>query len=780
MPVNSNFKPGQILTAAQLNDQFGAAAAQSDLAATQEGLAQVQDGTATDAGTLTGDESNPVSRGSGLLQTTLTKVAQWVIQTYLGFVQAGAGAVSQTLLASLREHVSAAQFGAVGDSVTNDSAAFALIEAAFTSTPVDLLGKTYLVNSYPPVNRYFNGSFLISGTTYSAPFSGPVRVGNDLILLGTNSGATLPYSYQHPANIFTYTSGVIALGTACMKNMTAVQNSTAIGFSAMANGTISFDNTAIGEAALQNVSSTSAVYSSTVLTGTRNVAIGGNAGQFLTTGNQNTFIGRNTGTTCVSVVGATAIGAGALFGWQATGGWDASIQNWWPNTTSTPNALTAVGAGAANRYTGVNITAIGGGAGTNLTRATNCTMIGLSAGLNLESPLLPNGHTQVIPGGGSFSATYTVASGLITVTYAGHSAVAGQLVGFSIPNGPTPTNGAHPIYSTVVSVIDANTFTINTPLAGTGSGTFIVYTFDTGVAGTSCTQNTFIGANAGHGATQATTANTFVGFNAGSVADSSVNNAILGGSAGTLSTTMTSSTLLGANAGSFSGNGSATLTQCTFVGAATGYQYIGGTVPASYTNVSILGYGALVSGDNQVQLGNSSTTTYVYGTVQNRSDLNDKADIEDSTLDEDWFMDLRAVQGRWDMRDDYIEHRQTGVDADGNPIYETIVLPKDGSKKRKRLHQWFIAQEVDATSKKHGVEFGGYQDHSINGGPDVKSLGYDEFIPPTVARVQDHVLRLRALEKQVAELLQAKADQDALTADLKKRITAIENPSAKA
>lgn len=92
MTVNSNFTTGQVLTAAQLNSAFGTAASQTD-------IAQVQNGTATDAGTLTGAETVAASRGSGLLQTTLTKIAQWVIQTYQGFTQSGTGAVARTILA---------------------------------------------------------------------------------------------------------------------------------------------------------------------------------------------------------------------------------------------------------------------------------------------------------------------------------------------------------------------------------------------------------------------------------------------------------------------------------------------------------------------------------------------------------------------------------------------------------------------------------------------------------------------------------------------------------
>jgi len=73
----------------------------------------------------------------------------------------------------------------------------------------------------------------------------------------------------------------------------------------------------------------------------------------------------------------------------------------------------------------------------------------------------------------------------------------------------------------------------------------------------------------------------------------------------------------------------------------------------TYANCSGLGYNAQITGDNQVQLGNSSTTTYAYGAVQNRSDARDKTDIRDTVLGLDFINQLRPVDFKWDMREDY-------------------------------------------------------------------------------------------------------------------------------
>ena len=75
---------------------------------------------------------------------------------------------------------------------------------------------------------------------------------------------------------------------------------------------------------------------------------------------------------------------------------------------------------------------------------------------------------------------------------------------------------------------------------------------------------------------------------------------------------------------------------------------------AAYVRTTALGYGARVTGAHQLQLGDSATTTYAYGTVQNRSDKRDKIDVHNSDLGLAFIQKLRPVKFRWDYRDDYI------------------------------------------------------------------------------------------------------------------------------
>lgn len=183
----------------------------------------------------------------------------------------------------------------------------------------------------------------------------------------------------------------------------------------------------------------------------------------------------------------------------------------------------------------------------------------------------------------------------------------------------------------------------------------------------------------------------------------------------------------------------------------------------SYSNSSGVGYNSQVDGSNQVQLGNSSTTTYTYGAVQNRSDKRDKTDIRDTALGLDFIKSLRPVDFKWDMREDYRPAAPTpiGIDAteeekekykkDTEEWIEACKLSNithDGSKKRSRFHHGLIAQEVKELLEEAGIDFGGFQDHSIKGGDDVLSIGYIELIAPMIKAIQQLSQRVDELESK--------------------------------
>lgn len=205
--------------------------------------------------------------------------------------------------------------------------------------------------------------------------------------------------------------------------------------------------------------------------------------------------------------------------------------------------------------------------------------------------------------------------------------------------------------------------------------------------------------------------------------------------------------------GGYAGDGAYNNSTCVFIGARAGQAtrgatnsvalgYNSGSSEPNYTNWSCIGANAQVSGSSQVQLGNSTTTTYVYGTVQNRSDARDKAEVKDTSLGLAFINSLRPVDYKWDMREDYKQ--------DPSDKLEDVV--KDGSKVRGRFHHGFIAQEVKGVTDSLGIDFGGYQDHKIAGGDDVLSLGYDEFIAPLVRAVQELSAKVDMLQEELKEV----------------------------
>ena len=101
-------------------------------------------------------------------------------------------------------------------------------------------------------------------------------------------------------------------------------------------------------------------------------------------------------------------------------------------------------------------------------------------------------------------------------------------------------------------------------------------------------------------------------------------------------------------------------------------------------------------------------------------------------------------------------------------------LVHDGAHARTRFHHGLIAQDVQALLADQGIDFGGFQDHAVNGGQDVLSLGYDEFIAPIIKAIQELAPTLDA----VGELRAVIAAQHALIESQQDRIAALERAIA--
>ena len=234
-----------------------------------------------------------------------------------------------------------------------------------------------------------------------------------------------------------------------------------------------------------------------------------------------------------------------------------------------------------------------------------------------------------------------------------------------------------------------------------------------------------------------------------------------------------SSTAIGAFAG---GNFPSSLyNTCVGAGSGSGFnnnqnEYItclgeiSGTAGVSNTTwagMTLLGYNTSVTGSFQNQIGNSFTITYVYGTVQSRSDARDKTEIKEIELGLDFINKLKPRDFKYDYRENYRPEMPTDKGKSIHQYKNELIkysqdsaidkLKSDGSKKGKRFHHGFIAQEIEELLQKENIDFGGFQDHKINGGLDVYSIGYTEFIAPMVKAIQELSAQVNKLKQQLGD-----------------------------
>lgn len=551
---------------------------------------------------------------------------------------------------------------------------------------------------------------------------GRIRAGNGAL-------AALPDSFGAGAN-----ATIVALGREAMGRTKQVAQSIAIGSQALGNSEISRDNIAIGDSSLKNAQSLTPWYDQTKLEGTRNIAVGGNASYFLTSGYSNVAIGRNAGQCQVAGYGAVILGAGAAAG-AAPIGFSGEIENGAPwGTDGQVAAVTLVGMSAAEQNSSENITGVGTSALQRNKRSAYNTAVGVRALQSIDADTGPNGGrlTQL----GTLPGAYAQSGQVVTLTIAGHTLVVGDIVKLRLLDGASQTFQGDQVSVKVASVISDSVFTVTHPVPRSAEGSAAIYAKESASLLGLAEHNTALGQGAG--AAQKTGGwNTYLGSNAAQTVPHATNSLVAGYVAAQNAGMLTRATIVGAGAATAVTN---TLLNVTAVGqAALSKSVDGSAYTSSHENVTGIGYDSRVSGANQVQLGNPATTTYVYGTVQNRSDARDKADVRDTKLGLSFIEKLRPVDYRWDMREDYAE-----TDDDGNTIFHE----RDGSRKRSRYHHGFVAQEVQKVIEETGEDFGGLQDHSVNGGADVLSIGYDEVIAPLVKAVQElsaEVARLKAL-----------------------------------
>ena len=528
----------------------------------------------------------------------------------------------------------------------------------------------------------------------------------------TSGGAFASPNYTPPAMAGGQAYQNTALGVANLLNVTTGGGNTAVGSRNLTSLTTGGNNVAVG---------TQVLYRTTI--GTNNTAIGSIAMEHNYTGGFNTAVGANAIAALQSGDRNVGVGFQAL-GDQRTGEHNVAVGNlaMGNNSTAGPvSSCTAIGSmayrfGRADTVTAVGYcalgeavntgernTALGWKAGGQTTTGSDNLYAGFRAG-----ELVTTGGNNVVLGSQAGSAMTINKRTVLVGALAGQNATVDDMVAVGYKAGQSNTTG---IRCTAVGSLALS-------LASSNDNTAV-----------------------GYGALQNLTSgveNTSLGLFAGSVLTTGEHNTNLGLRTGSSENTGSNNT----NVGWLAGQWLVGQSNNTNVGAASGRLMQNGSNAVAVSNSTCLGNGAAVSGSNQVQLGNSSTTTYAYGAVQDRSDARDKADVRDTVLGLDFIKDLRAVDFKWDMRDDYVVTHEDG---------SVEVLQKDGSKKRNRYHHGLIAQQVREVMERHGVDFGGFQDHSMNGGCDVLSIGYTELIAPLIKAVQELSAQVESLKAQVED-----------------------------
>ena len=609
---------------------------------------------------------------------------------------------------------------------------------AYTITGVD--NKLLIVNNQmTELSEDVNNS-LAEAAEFNAQTYVPVK--DNVINIG-------PGSLAKHDQVLAVDGGIVGIGRMALADCVSGDKSVAIGSNAMRLSSKVHDDIAIGDSALRNVQAESTEYTSAG-DGTRNVAIGGNAGRHVILGTQHTFVGRNAGQNVQGGAGVVAIGNGAMAG-RCPVGLTGSVENWAPVADSDTGTINIVAAGnwAASKNTARDITAIGAYALTNNVKAFANTAIGANSLRRIDEDRWLN--DCIYHDKGNVIGTYSQIGNQLTLSIVNHGMKVGDTAIFRLLGGESATFAAGDYaFAQVTGVPGANSFTVSHPYSRNTSGTAILQGYaEAGTAGNHTNDNnTAVGSTTAPFLVKDAYSNVFVGQAAAVNLMSGANNVIVGQNA--LSSGGVVGTNFNANINDTSALGQAALFNLhsdqngnTAVGFRAGFNLetgmdnvmigkhagslaVSGNRANGYSNCTVLGANSRISGDAQVQLGGVDTTPYAYNALQMRSDMRDKTDIRDTGLGLDFINQLRPVDYRYDFRDKY---------EDGNP---------DGSKAGKRFHHGFIAQEVAAID----YDFGGYQDHKINGGEDVLSIGYEEFVAPLVKAVQQlsaEVTRLSAL-----------------------------------
>ncbi|QQS28941.1 MAG: tail fiber domain-containing protein [Sphingobacteriales bacterium] len=481
-------------------------------------------------------------------------------------------------------------------------------------------------------------------------------------------------------------------------------SSTKVGNSGFA--VIGSGNTSVGYNALlstlggnwNNALGREAMYSNT--TGADNTAMGDIALRYNTIGVKNTAIGSEALYNSISGSGNTAIGMAALRS----------------NTTGFSNVALGVRALQQNT-TRSNLVAVGdsalfnnGTGATTMAHATKNTALGSKA---LYSNTIGDSNTATGSG-----ALYSNTTGY-------HNTANGSNALYSNTTGYYNTANGH-------YALWFNTEGYN----NTANGHIALLSNTEGYHNTACGKSALASNTTG-------AANTANGFAALFYNETGNFNTAIGQYALFEISTSSNNTAIGYRAGEHSNNAS----NCTMIGFQAGRDGI------NFSNSTALGYDAPITGNNQVNIGNTSISS-IKGQVSftTYSDQRYKTNVQTNVKGLDFILKLRPVT---------YQINATGLDRFLHSGYTPrekkdeqaeLINQQALAQKASITYSGFLAQEVEQAAQAVGFEFSGVDKPQNE--RDLYGLRYAEFVVPLVKAVQEQQVMIETQSKTIEQLQQ--------------------------
>ena len=235
--------------------------------------------------------------------------------------------------------------------------------------------------------------------------------------------------------------------------------------------------------------------------------------------------------------------------------------------------------------------------------------------------------------------------------------------------------------------------------------------------------------------------NTGVGHNVGIYLESGIANTGVGYTALMDNKKGSYNTAIGSGSGTFN-----TGNYNTFLGRWSGRPGDGKTT-INYDWTTCVGSGTVASNSNQVILGTEKEHVYSYLPLQiNSSDDSFQINSVDSNLGLDFIIKLKPKQ------------------------FEVI----SSNEKSARIHIGLNAKDVKKSMDEMGIDYGFYQDHSLTGGLDRKTVSYQALVMPLINAIKELDKKNKELEQKNNDLEKSFNDRLKLLED--KIISAPEAP----